>query len=188
MKPNKTDIKKLQDRIETMHPKYSQGASEKEMCQIIRSAVRKSWMRHPTKLLKLDLATVPDMDDSTRTKWLVHCEECGNTFKKADVEVDHIKGEHKLKKLEDAPAFAESILRVGLDDLRILCKPCHEVKTYQERNNVDQDIAIASLKAIAFEKKHNASEIKSFLLTNGFSQQEVNNKDTRRTSLISHFS
>ena len=149
--PKQSQIDTLQKRIKSVQKKYLSGGKEqltKDLCSIIRFSVRKSWMRHPIKLLAVDMNTIPDMDDSTRTIWKIKCDRCGKYHNKNTVEVDHLKGEHSLTCLEDMVPFALSILDVTLDDLQVLCKPCHRIKTHAERYcDGDEELAELKLKA-----------------------------------------
>ena len=79
--PTKKQIKALESRIKKLQ-KRNNGLDEKEACNIMRTAVRRCWMRHPIKLLALDLNTEPDLDPNTRTIWKVKCDHCGEYFKK----------------------------------------------------------------------------------------------------------
>lgn len=155
--------------------------SDKKMCTILRSSVRQTWMMSPVRLLKLEMGRIADIDDSTRTKWLIECEHCKSKVKMTDVEVDHIKGEHALLSLSDVEQFARSILDVTLDDLQIICKPCHALKTYAERYNVSIEYATIELKVIDWLKTVKvASKQIEFLESVGFNQSELKNPIKRR--------
>lgn len=154
--------------------------SDKKMCTILRSSVRTTWMMSPVRLLKLEMGRIADMDESTRTKWLIECEHCNNKFKMPDVEVDHVKGEHKLASLSDVEQFARSILDVTLDDLQIICKPCHALKTYAERYNVSFEYATIELKVIDWLKVTKTPKQNEFLLSVGFDKSGLTNPVKRR--------
>ena len=135
--PSARDLDKKEEFKTSLIKKVGgEKASEKSLCTIIRSNVRQTWMMHPVRLLKLELARIPDMDPTTRTKWLWECECCKGRFKGPEVVTDHIKGEHQLKSFADMEQFTKSILHVSLDDLQILCHNCHDIKTYSERHGV----------------------------------------------------
>lgn len=153
---------------------------EKQMLTILRSSVRKSWMQSPVRLLKLELARLPDLDPKTRTKWYCHCEHCKNKFKMDDVEVDHISGEHPLLTLGDIEKFARSILDVTLDDLQIFCKTCHDIKTYAERYDMTFEEATIEKKVVEWQKTTKSTKQKEFLSAEGFSDDEISNNDKRR--------
>lgn len=130
--------------------KEAQKNTEKKQLSVVRSAIRKAWMRHPVKLLKLELATTGDYDDSNRRTWKRQCEQCKQWFKNDDVQVDHIIGEHKMTTFDDIPNFARSILDVTLDDLQLLCKPCHDIKGYAEGQGITFEEARFEKRVIAW--------------------------------------
>lgn len=156
MTPSETDIKKkekqLQDFLKKLNPDGT--SKEKDMVSVVRSAIRKSWMRSPTKLAYLTMHTKPDMDTSTRTKWKIQCECCKEWFKLDQVEVDHISGNHTFTKVSDFQNYFENILMVGFDGLQILCKDgCHAQKSYSEKNGVSFEEAGYMKLIISLEKK-----------------------------------
>ena len=155
MIPSESDIKKkekqLQDFLKKLNPDGT--SKEKDMVSVVRSAIRKSWMRSPTKLAYLTMHTKPDMDDSTRTKWKIQCECCQGWFKLDQVEVDHISGNHTFTKVSDFEDYFENILMVGFDGLQILCKDgCHAQKSYAEKNGVSFEEAGYFKVIISLEK------------------------------------
>ena len=98
----------------------------------IRSALRSAWMRWPSKynLLNKNRKAV----EGKRHKWEYQCEECRQWFQAKEVQVDHKVPAGSLNKYEDLPAFVSKLF-VGEDKLAILCKPCHQIKTNEERKN-----------------------------------------------------
>lgn len=191
MTPTRSDIRKRHERI----AKWAKliGADgrmpEKKLMQMLRSAVRQVWMHNPVKLLKLEEAAYPDMRIDTRTKWLVDCECCGEAFKKGDVQVDHIIGGHSLKTIDDLPHFFNNVLNVSAAELQILCKPCHELKTYMEAHpELSREQAIVEKKVIAWFKKHNTVTKQKLLLTHhGCEEEEVSNAIKRKAIVRSVF-
>jgi len=71
--------------------------------------------------------------NSGRQKWEYKCAACGNYFKGSDVQVDHIVPVGSLRSLEDLPGFVERLTVEGRDAYRVLCKPCHQAITNEER-------------------------------------------------------
>ncbi len=153
--PSTADIKKrettLAGFLKQIDP-VTGKAKEKQAIQVVRSAIRQAWMKSPTKLAYLYSKTIPDMDDSTRTKWLVECECCGNRFKQTDVEIDHIKGCNPFSELRHFEEYFQSILMVGFDDLQILCKDCHATKTLQDKLGITFEEAVVEKQVIAICK------------------------------------
>lgn len=134
--PSSADIKKREDKLKEFMKKLNEDGSpqEKYVVSVVRSAIRQAWMKSDVKLAYLYSKTIPDMDDNTRTKWLVRCEICEGLFKLSDVEIDHVHGNHSFIEVSDFQNYFDNILMVGFDDLQILCKDgCHATKSYMEK-------------------------------------------------------
>lgn len=179
--PSKADIKKREDKLKTYlkHLDEEGKMSEKKLCTQIRSAIRQVWMKHDTKLAKIYKQTKADMDDSTRTKWLIECESCGKDTKLSDIECDHKLGEHSLQTLEDVLPFAQSILGVKFDDLQLVCSDCHSIITYAERYGMSFEEAKDEKEVIA-KLKLPVSKQKVILKSFGFKDKDISNEEKRR--------
>jgi hypothetical protein len=176
-KPSQTDLKKKEDfkqsLIKTIGGTEALSAynknteamllvmstlqlTDKKICSMMRSNVRKSWMMSPIRLLKLEMTRIPDMNPDTLTKWLWLCVCCKDKFKLPDVQTDH-----------------------KLDDMQILCKNCHEIKTYAERSGISFDEATIEKAIILWMKTFSIDEQKIFLTLCGY---VCNNNKNRRES------
>lgn len=185
MTPTEADIKKQKQKLSDFLKKIDKDtgkSSETAMLNMVRGAIRRSWMKSPTKLAYLYSKIEPDMDDTNRRKWKVACECCGGWFKMTDVEVDHKHGNHSLRTVEDFCNYFEKILMVGFDDLQLLCKPCHATKTLMESQGLTREEAVATQKAILIEKSKKSSE---FLESNSI--KAGRNAADRRKQLVSYF-
>lgn len=154
--PTQSDIKKREEKLKQFLKRLDEDGKpqEKHVVSVVRSAIRSAWMKSDVKLAYLYMNTIPDMDDSTRTKWLCRCEMCGELFKLTDVEIDHKQGNHSFTKVEDFENYFNNILMVGFDDLQILCKDnCHAQKTYMERYGVSWEEAGYQKIAVSLIKK-----------------------------------
>jgi hypothetical protein len=60
------------------------------------------------------------------------CAACREVFTNKEVEVDHIEGAGSLKTFDDLPGFVERMF-CEVDGFQVLCKPCHQLKTNEER-------------------------------------------------------
>lgn len=179
--PSKSDLEKRKKKRNDLWKGLNEDGSmtEKKLCTQLRSAIRQVWMKHPTKLSFLYDRTVPDIDDKTRTKWLIECECCHNMFKLNDVEINHKKGENPLQTLEDVLPFAQSILGVCHDDLEVLCKPCHSALTYSQRYNVTLEEAFKE-KEVINKLRQTVAKQKAELKKAGFSTKDISNESKRR--------
>mgnify|MGYP001037729276 CR=1 FL=1 len=141
--PNKKEIDALEAKLRKFLKKLNPDGSPKRPMDdniskaLFRSAVRKKWMYCDTKIAFLLMKRIPDMDNSTRTKWIHRCNKCQGLFKEGDVNVDHIYGEKQFVEWEQAQDYATSILDVCFDDLQILCIECHKTKTRGETLGID---------------------------------------------------
>ncbi len=141
--PSQVEQDKVKKKLEGFMKKLNPDGSPKRPMDdnlakgLMRDAVRKKWMHCPTKLAFLLMNRIPDMDNSTRTKWLQRCNKCGKTFKEQDVNVDHIDGEIEFTEWSLAQPYASGVLDVKFSDLQILCIPDHKTKTRCEQLGLD---------------------------------------------------
>lgn len=77
--PSKSDIEKREVKLTQFLKKLDDKGKprEKDMISVVRSAIRSAWMKSDMKIAYLYMNTIPDMDNSTKTKWLGRCEICG---------------------------------------------------------------------------------------------------------------
>lgn len=179
--PSKQDIEKREQKLSKLLKSLNEDGSmpESKLCTQLRSAIRQVWKMHDVKVSYLMKKSYPDMDNSTRTKWLVDCECCGESFKTSDVQIDHIKGEHSLKSFEDLLPFAESILGVSHNDLQVVCVPCHEALTYSERYNVSLEQAFKE-KVIIKKLNQKVPDQKKELISFGYKPKDITNESKRK--------
>lgn len=98
----------------------------------IRSALRqKSRWWKPISEAKND-AKRAYKGKNKRQKWEYKCAKCKQYFKSNEVSVDHIVPAGALKSYEDLPGFVERLF-CEKEGLQVLCNPCHNEKTKQER-------------------------------------------------------
>ena len=96
----------------------------------IRSALRGAWGRYPVKhsVKTANRKTVK----GKRHSFEYNCVHCNGWFMDKEVQIDHIIGAGSLKSYDDLPGFCERLFCES-DNLQVLCKPCHQVKTNDER-------------------------------------------------------
>lgn len=148
--PSQADIKKREDKLKEFMKKLNEDGSpqEKHVVSVVRSAIRSAWMKSDVKLAYLYSKTIPDMDETTRTKWLVKCEICGKLFKLTDVQIDHKLGNHSFTKVSDFENYFNNILMVGFDDLQLLCEDDHLSKTLSEKLGITFQEAVLEREVI----------------------------------------
>jgi hypothetical protein len=182
VQPSKEDIKKRQQKLDKLLRSLNEDGSmpESKVCTQLRSAIRKVWFMHDVKVSYILKNSYPDMEDGTRTKWLIDCECCGKPFKTSDIEVDHINGENSLKTLDDLVDFAKSILGVSHEDLRVLCSECHAAITYAARYGVTFEQAIKE-KVVISKIKQTVVIQKKELAKFGYTSNQTTNEEKRRS-------
>lgn len=178
--PSQADIKKREDKLKEFLKKLDEDGKpqEKHVVSVVRSAIRQAWMKSDVKLAYLYSKTIPDMDDSTRTKWLVQCEICKGLFKLTDVEIDHRSGNHSFTKVEDFQNYFENILMVGFDGLQILCVEDHATKSYMEKNGVTWNEAVVQKECLSILKQ---KKDRTWLLEHGITP--ASNQTKRREQI-----
>lgn len=164
--PTQADIKKREDKLKEFMKKLNEDGSpqEKDVVAVVRSAIRQAWMKSDVKLAYLYSKTIPDMDETTRTKWLVRCEICQRFFKISDIEIDHKHTGNKFPftKVEHFQDYFDNILMVSFDDLQVLCKEDHLTKTLAEKLDISFESAKIEREVIKICKLK-ASQIDSWL-------------------------
>lgn len=125
----------------------------------IRGGVRRGlWNKHPIKLEFLNENTFLIKNTNPRSMKRFpevkrcRCILCQKIFPTGEVEVDHIEGNHSLKNSNDIGTFIKSIIEVSKEDLQIVCKPCHKIKSYADKEGISYKEATAVKKAIELIK------------------------------------
>ena len=186
--PSQLDIKKREAKLQQFLKKLDADGKpqEKHVLSVVRGAIRSAWMKSDVKLAYLYMNTIPDMDDKTRTKWLVKCEMCGELFKLTDVEIDHRNGNHTFTKVEDFENYFNNILMVRFDDLQILRRDDHLAKTLSESLGISIEMARTEKKVIAICKQ-SVKLVDKFLVDNGvtgYSKNPTSRRNAVREVLL----
>lgn len=126
----------------------------------VRGGVRAGlWKKHPVKLEFLKQNTVMMENTNPRSKKRfpfvkgARCALCGELYGQTNIEVDHKTGNHSLRTMDDLRAFVEAMIFVGFEDLQLVCKPCHKVKSYAEKEGMSFEDALAEKQAIQICKE-----------------------------------
>lgn len=104
-------------------PEWEEWSTSK-FWSFIRSGLRAKWQRFPSRYAVLAAAKRNYEGDNPRQKYEYHCAQCKKHFPQKDVEVDHIEAVGSLKGWDDLVPFVQKLF-VGIDKLRVVCKPCH---------------------------------------------------------------
>lgn len=139
--------------------------TEAKFMSWVRSGLRQGlWNRHP---VKIELLTSqrrkiknprPNPRKGNELVWGYECGICHKEVKQGEQEVDHKSGENSLKTIDDLVAFFKKLTFVTPQDLQIVCKDCHAIKTHAERYGMTLVRAEADKKALATLKANKHGE------------------------------
>lgn len=103
--------------------------TEAEFWSSIRNALRNlsRWWKPVAEARKL--ARRPYTGNLPKQKWEYKCAKCKKHFIETEIHVDHIIEAGSLRCAEDLPGFVERLF-CEVDNLRVLCKPCHKSRNY----------------------------------------------------------
>ena len=120
-----------------------------------RSALRKQWMRYPVKIQFLNSRkfkkTAFTKNGIKKEIYHATCDICKKDYKMAQVEVDHIIPAGSMNELENM-GFWASRLFCHRDNLQILCKKCHSIKSVADYYNVSFEKGKKYKKLVEFKK------------------------------------
>ena len=132
-------------------------ATESAYMSWIRGGIRRYlWAKNPVKLefINQNRIKIPNPNPNGKVKeiWGGVCALTGEIHPIANLECDHKTGNHSLKTLDDLQTFFEAIVMVTLDDLQLVSKEAHKIKSYAEKHNISFEEAKAEKEAIALIK------------------------------------
>ncbi|AGR89183.1 HNH endonuclease [Pseudomonas phage PAK_P2] len=155
----------------------------------VRGGIRRYlWSKNPVKLefAKSRRIKIANTNEKSKlrnpTVWGYVCEQCGKETPQSNVEIDHKTGEFSLKRVEDIQSFVEGVVFVRMEDLAVLCKPCHEIKTYAERYGLTLEEADIVKQAIAIQKQKGYDKV--FLQEVGI--KPASNAELRKEQIIDY--
>lgn len=99
----------------------------------IRSALRKAFQYWIPATEALEKASRPSQSKNKRLKKEYQCNHCKNWFPNKQVQIDHIVPCGSLNSYDDIKNFIISLTPENIDAFQVLCKPCHNKKTQNER-------------------------------------------------------
>lgn len=109
--------------------------TEARFKSFVTSALRAASRRWPPKYKALKEAFVGRQVNAKTGKLAMHytCAECKKLFVATDVQVDHIKPVVDPKKgFVSWDSFIDRMF-CEIENLQVMCKPCHKIKTDQEK-------------------------------------------------------
>lgn len=180
-----TEQADLEDLIRGICHRF--GVSEKDFMADWRMGVRALWDSSTVKRTFHDSRFV--LVENTNPKSLKRfpkvkrweCAICKGLFEKSQTEIDHMLGENSCKTFKDAAEFLHSIaLPRSPEDLQIVCKDCHSIKTYAERYKCSMDEARVRKLHIQI-KKTDAGVIKAL---KGYGVDPLPKAKTKRVALL----
>lgn len=152
----------------------------------IRGGIRRSlWNRHPVKLefIKLNRVKIPNPNPKGKvTKvWGGVCSLTGETHIIANLEVDHLTGNHSLQTLKDIEPFVKGIVDITLEDLQFVSKEAHKIKSYAEKQGISFEEAKIEKEVIEIIKQ---KKDKEYLQEHQLPVSST--KSLRRKAIVAH--
>ena len=129
------------DKLEKMLSEMSHvWKTESSFMSWLRGGIRRIWAKHPVKLdfIKQNRVKIPNPNPNGRVKtvWGGKCALTGEYFVLNELECDHKVGNISLKSVEDIQSFVEGVLLVTADDLQLVSKEAHKIKSYAEKQGI----------------------------------------------------
>jgi len=94
----------------------------------LRNAFKFAWV--PIRECKTS-ARRKNQSSNKRLKYEYQCNHCSEWFPDKEIAVDHIEPVGSLKSEDDLVLFLKRL--TPEDGFQVLCKPCHQIKTNEER-------------------------------------------------------
>lgn len=138
-------------------------ATESAYMSWLRGGLRRYlWSKNPVKLefIKQNRIKIPNPNSKGKVKevWGGVCALTGETHVIGDMEVDHISGNHSLKTLDDLVPFVKGIVMVTLEDLQLVSKEAHKIKSYAEKQGISFEEAKIEKEVIELIKQKKDKE------------------------------
>ena len=134
--------------------------SEAAFWSYVKGGIRKGiWSRHPVKIafIQKHRKRIPNPNPKGKsdTVWGCTCAICGVDKSQNLIEVDHkIDDAARLTKTEHLQRCFELLCLITFDDLQLVCKECHKIKSYADRQGISFEEARIEKQAIEFSKKN----------------------------------
>lgn len=149
----------------------------------LRGGIRRIWSKHPVKLefIKQNRVKIPNPKPNARAKevWGGKCALTGEYFVLNELECDHKEGNVSLKSVDDIQTFVEGILIVSLEDLQLVSKEAHKIKSYAEKQGISFEEAKIEKEVIELIKQ---KKDKEYCIENNLPVQST--QSARRKAIV----
>ncbi len=145
----------------------------------IRSALRSKSLRWKPRGTALEMARRAYNGPNKLQKWEYQCAICKEWFKAKECVVDHHpKPAGSILSIHDIGEFCNS-LYCEIDNLRVLCKPDHDIHTLAEKSGITFEDARAAKKVIEITKLP-TKQLLAWLAERGYNGDSVSNASKRK--------
>lgn len=166
--------------------------SEAAFLAWVRGVLRKGWSKHPIKLefikQKRKRIKNPNPKNALRFPevWGMTCAVCKKDKAQAEIEIDHISDTGgTFRKLEDAVEYMKHLFMVNFSKMRAVCKPCHKIISYSQKEDLSFDEA--KLKKRVIEVMKDKEAMLALCKKYGYNQASLTNADKRKAALEAIF-
>ncbi len=145
----------------------------------LRGGLRRAiWEKYPPKIMfKNNKCYAPPESYTGKAKSGARCALTDEWIPKSYLEVDHIKGNASLREWDDVLPFVKHLC-ASIDNLQLVGKEAHKIKSYAERKNITFQQAYIEKLSIKLIKE---GTDKDFFISRGL---EVPKKKDRREAII----
>jgi len=151
----------------------------------LRGCLRKAWSVHPVKIAVINKQRKqvlnPNPRGNRKTVWGFQCPLCDTEDVIKNAQVDHITPAGTLADISDVQGFAERLLVVVEEDLRLICKPCNSALAMCDKQDITFEEARATKEAISIQKM---KQDNTWLLSAGLTP--ASNAKKRRAQIIEY--
>lgn len=159
-------------------------ATESAYMSWLRGGLRRYlWSKNPVKLefIKQNRIKIPNPNPKGKVKevWGGVCALTGKTYPIGEMEVDHKEGNHSLKTLDDLVPFVKGIVMITLDDLQLVSKEAHKIKSYAEKQGISFEEAKIEKEVIELIKQ---KKDKEYCIENNIPVQST--QSARRKAIV----
>jgi hypothetical protein len=155
--------------------------TESQYLAWIRSALRSKWLKWPPRNAAIAAARRTYKGPNKLQKWEVKCSICDGWHKLKEIEVDHYPHDAgSILTFEDIGPFVNR-LYCEVDNLRVVCKPCHKAYTLSQSKGISMHEAVLEKRVTAkLEMLKESETLLDYLASYGYSGSCVSNAVKRR--------